>query len=264
MTRRHASILIPHWMSKKIDAIRYEHRDQTSVIGDYPYLPSEVEIFLTQRGVPLQPLDEDTATVVLGQECQQPDLRKIKGMLIDSAHESPLLYSQEMFLALLVTGKDPLDEDDDELDRMVANYESFAFLMDPEFEWPFPLTLTDGAGGSIDAELLEIGFLRWLGYRVGQSGKRADERRPLLDQAFEEWEVLPDEFPEYYRRAWGASGSARRLKKIADSIAHFRFLHGRKLERPREAIADWESDLLWLYKKRYKDRFQFRWPRIDD
>ena len=53
----------------------------------------------------------------------------------------------------------------------------------------------------------------------------------------------------------------RRLKMIAHSIANSCRKYMGRSGHPQTAIRDWEADLDWLYIKRYRNRFTFRWPK---
>ena len=106
--------------------------------------------------------------------------------------------------------------------------------------------------------------LTLLGYRVGKDCPVCVTRQPILSRAFREElplvELPPDELDAYMRK-WGDPGSEKRLEKIATHIANSCFTFKRSL-RLKEAIADWESDLLWLKENIYdKESFTFDWPR---
>jgi hypothetical protein len=65
-----------------------------------------------------------------------------------------------------------------------------------------------------------------------------------------------------YLNEWGEPKTARRLQKLAESIAAFTRNAKRRNEKNfSKAIQDWEADLAYLKKTYYDNRFSFRWPR---
>lgn len=106
------------------------------------------------------------------------------------------------------------------------------------------------------------GILAYLGYRVGATNGATDfARRRILDAVFAC--VLPPINDPNYIRDWGKAGSAARLKRLANEIA--RFAQNGKRKRSADmssAVADWEADLLYLYREYYVGKFGFGWPQI--
>lgn len=127
------------------------------------------------------------------------------------------------------------------------------------FKWPS--TDAPGGAGSIVSEgWVQEGVLGFLGYRAGKTSDLSGSvRLGILKQAFEG--VIPPAFPKPYLDQWGDPGTAQRLRKIAESIAAFaRNAKRRSEDRLDQAIADWESDLEYLYLEFYVGRFGFGWP----
>lgn len=127
------------------------------------------------------------------------------------------------------------------------------------FNWPS--TDAPGGNGAIAADgWVQEGVLGFLEYRAGKTADLSTPlRRSILAKVFDG--VIPPAFPAAYLNQWGDPGSAVRLRKIAESIAAFaRNAKRRSDSRLDQAIADWESDLEYLYLEFYVGRFGFGWP----
>ncbi len=202
----------------------------------------------------------DVETLILGREgwdsedvVEQLDLRTDKTIRA---------YSQEMALAFLACGKDPLCGDKSLLDFFSYDHSGLKFLKAIGFPWPstevFPGS--GNLGYSVEADWPKIGLLSYMGYRVGRNGKREGTRRAILSEVFEK-EVLPKvDSPEYIEE-WGPARSSQRLMKMAESIASF--ARNRKRNDPLQfskAIDEWEADLEWLKLTFYRGHHRFQWP----
>jgi hypothetical protein len=137
-----------------------------------------------------------------------------------------------------------------------------ASLLDPE-HFPWPTTDAPVGTGSVEAKAWRReGMLAFLGYHVGiTNGLEELSRRAILDTAF--LAALPPLNGLSYMQEWGEPNSARRLRKLAESLAAFT----RNAARRREgsfsvAIAEWEADLKYLYVQYYRNRFEFPWPAM--
>lgn len=127
------------------------------------------------------------------------------------------------------------------------------------FTWP-STDAAKGYGGFDIGDAPDVGMLAYLEYRVGRTqGQPLGVRRAILDR------VVEGTLPLYggldYYEAWGEAGSAARLQKLAEAIAAFtRNAKRRNSNRLSDAIAEWEEDLEYLYRKYYLPRFAFGWP----
>lgn len=127
------------------------------------------------------------------------------------------------------------------------------------FYWPS--TDAPGGNGAITSDgWAPEGVLGFLEYHAGKSSDlSAPLRQSILRRVFEG--TIPPAFPQAYLDQWGEPGTAGRLRKIAESIAAFaRNAKRRSDTRFDQAIADWESDLEYLYLEFYVGRFGFGWP----
>jgi len=133
-------------------------------------------------------------------------------------------------------------------------------VTDPDyFDWPS--TEAGRGDGSMPFENWHNeGMLAFLGYRVGTTQGVDDQiRRQILDAAFAH--VLPPVNDREYLREWAGQASAARLRRLANEIARFARNAKRKRSANMEsAIADWEDDLLYLYRRYYVGKFGFGWP----
>jgi hypothetical protein len=131
------------------------------------------------------------------------------------------------------------------------------------FIWPLT-DATPGNGGITLTQWPKIGLLRYHGYGVGEKGKPRPSRQAILTRVFE-LSVLPKLVSPDYILEWGDSRSAKRLKKMAYSIAQF-CINNKRRKRAwmKQAIDQYEDDLAWLKKKYYDGHFdqKFIWPTI--
>lgn len=185
---------------------------------------------------------------------------------IDAVDGEPLrIYSQEMFIAKLMTGRDPFDSGDEALLLAFAKgHPALEFLLRLPDPWP---AVCDGDSRPIDpVDSEDYGVtespLHLLGYRVGATSQLTEaERRELLAECFKA-QVLEftAESSKDYRRKWGRGGSAQRLYRMAAHIKWLTDSLGKDPRRPQARI-DWIEDLEWLkqtFHRQMKRRFQ--WP----
>jgi len=130
---------------------------------------------------------------------------------------------------------------------------------DQYFEWP-TTEVRHGSGELVINDAQKDGVLSKLNYHVGisQGGPEA-YRRHTLAKAFEG--PLPLNLPRFEVDQWGPEQSAKRLRKIAYSIATFvKNAKGRNPVALDVAIMEWEADLKFLHDRYYVGRFDFPWP----
>jgi hypothetical protein len=185
---------------------------------------------------------------------------------IDAVDGEPLrIYSEEMFLAKLITGRDPFDSNDvDLLLAFAKGHPALEYLLSLQEPWPI---VSEGDGGSIDeVDGDDYGVaetpLHLLGYHVGATSQlTVSERRDLLTQCFKTHSIeFTKDSSEDYRRKWGRGGSAQRLYRMA---VHIKWLVDGQGKDPRkpQARMDWINDLEWL-RKTFHDSIKrrFEWP----
>lgn len=104
------------------------------------------------------------------------------------------------------------------------------------------------------------GMLKFFGYAVGRTGGvSVASRRLILDAIFSSG--LPPINDAEYMRGWSVPTSPMRLKRLAYELAGFAKNAKKNGSADyTDAIADWESDLKYLYRKYYVAHFGFAWP----
>lgn len=176
------------------------------------------------------------------------------------------VYSQELLLAALITGRDPLEDPDAEvLESFRRGHPALEFLAQSELDWPSVLAADTSVidGTSIESLGVTESPLRALGYVVGETkGLSRKDRHQILQQAFED-ESLPWVESDAYMEKWGTARSHQRLWRIAFHLAmQLNGPVGRDRRKPQTRI-DWIEDLDWLHDRFYRSRrFRFRWPDV--
>ena len=122
------------------------------------------------------------------------------------------------------------------------------------FRWPS--TMAEKGDGQLVFEADAFGVLALAGYRVGATRGEPEAAR---------WRTLARLFQDEIAHAppggeWGSRGSARRLKKLAYTIAALTRNAKRRGLQMERAVAEWETDLEYLHGRFYVGRFDFPWP----
>jgi hypothetical protein len=231
--------------------------------GNGPWPDQFLESNLQELGYSFYQLpDPDLAHLIVGRKSwSKSDLLS----QIDASQGKTLrIYSQEMFFAKLVTGKDPFDSQDENLLQAFAeDHPALQFLMTLPESWPEVTSLEN-------EEIREVGEsdfgvsespLRIMGYKVGSTSSLSlAERRKIISQCFEAKQLaFSDDSSEDYIANWGRASGAQRLYRIALHLKSQ--ADGRSSIRSPQARQDWISDLKWL-KARYYNKFEskFVWP----
>lgn len=129
-----------------------------------------------------------------------------------------------------------------------------------QFSWPTTTAKIGAQDLPSNAFKHEEGMLRHYGYKVGIHGLDESERLKILNSIFL-YPLMPMDDSEYVSE-WGEPKTARRLQKLAESIAAFTRNAKRRNESSfSKAIQDWEADLAYLKKAYYDNCFSFTWPR---
>jgi hypothetical protein len=225
--------------------------------GSGPFSEDDFDEFLRRYDFLPRVIGELTTVVVVGRT--EWAREAFGSMLFARSGQQLWVYSQEMFLAYLLTGIDPLN--DAACARALGDgHPALAWLETIGFEWP-TTRVTGGGVTPVPGNWREVGFLKCLGYTVGNGGRSELDRHIILLTAY----ITPG--PRYleteYLAKWGPPQSAARLKKIANSIAAFCRNHRRLPNPSSQAISDWEADLDWLKTTLYDGRHQFQWPGTD-
>ncbi len=186
---------------------------------------------------------------------------------IDAREGLPLrIYSQEMFFAKLITGRDPFDADDESLlEAFAEDHPALQFLMSLPSPWPTVSTEesediqeVDGRDFGVSESPLHI-----LGYKVGATSDLSiTERRKILTQCFETKDLeFSDDSDDAYIAKWGRGRGAQRLYRMAVHIKSLADGRVGKDHRKPQARIDWIRDLNWLKEKYYPTyKARFTWP----
>lgn len=99
----------------------------------------------------------------------------------------------------------------------------------------------------------EIGWLRYLGYHVGEKGIPKKERRDILKKAF--YQTIPireTRFTEEHVKWWGQAGSQERFQQLCYRLS--------TLGGKEEAVNDRKDDIEWLLSEFKKEVFPEKSP----
>ncbi len=233
--------------------------------GHGPWPEQELEASLTNLDYEFYQLpDDDLEYIIVGRkDWSKTDLLA----QIDARDGQPLrIYSQEMFFAKLVTGRDPFDaEDESLLDAFAEDHPALQFLMSLPSPWP---TVSDEESREIqEVDVGDFGVsespLHILGYKVGMTSDLSiSERRKILSQCFETRVLeFSADSNEAYIAKWGRGGGAQRLYRMAVHIKNLADGRVGKDHRKPQARIDWIRDLNWLKEKYYPNyKARFSWP----
>jgi hypothetical protein len=179
------------------------------------------------------------------------------------------IYSQELLIAWLLAGENPLSEPSLMLKVHAERHPALKYILSlGGFQWPS--TDAGEASGETDIhdileDLPQLGLLKYMGYSVGMNGEPTQRRHDVLEKVFLS-RSLPRVTCEGYMQQWGEPKSAQRVRKMANSIATFcRNAKHKSGADMGDAIAEWEDDLDWM-KQRFYDghlSLQFKWPTTD-
>jgi len=132
-------------------------------------------------------------------------------------------------------------------------------LQDTKFVWSTTTANPGSQNLPSDVFKYEEGLLSHYGYKVGMNGLSESERWEILDTVFLRPLLKMDNAA--YLSEWGEPRSAKRLQKLAESISAFtRNAKRRNKVSLSKAIQDWETDLAYLKRTYYNNRFSFRYP----
>ena len=246
-----------NWFFDRFEVTKREISAVTT--GSGPFEENEFDGFLEDYGITPCVPDPDLEYLIVGHVDWDDNV--IVKMLRYRRGKWLKIYSQEMFLSYLLTGVDPYDEDANTFSKFIEGHSIYEFVKTYGFKWPTTNVIIGDGTQKFDGNAPAMGFLSYLGYKVGLNGRKKNQRYLALERALTE--TLPDRvFDDDYINQWGNPNTAKRLQKIANNIAWFcRNMRKRNNPNDQDAIDDWESDLQWLKIKYYhKYRYEFEWP----
>jgi hypothetical protein len=242
------------WFLESFPTVPCE-RNFVSTVGGDPFPENDFDELLRTGGLEVFNIQDETDVLIVGRDFGQHenDEQSFDTLLERREGDQLKIYSQEMFLAYWVTGRDPF-EDEEVAKTFVAGHPALEFISSRWFAWVSTFVkLGDGEGLFIEAP--NTGILGHLGYRVGKEGLSTAERRTILTEVFNS--TLPNINSREYMQGWGQPKSKERLKKMADSMASF--CQSQKRRSNHLAASHYEEDLKWLRRTFYDGKFNFRW-----
>lgn len=143
--------------------------------------------------------------------------------------------------------------------RLACRLAELSVMEAKTFRWPTTAVIGDSASALRLAHFdYEEGLLKFMGYAVGQLGAYRTRRRQVLNYVFNE--KIPKVQSYDYMAEWGDPTSAKRLQKLANSLATFaRNAKRRRTSDMEHAIAEWEEDLAYLKNTYFDGLFSFDW-----
>ncbi len=247
--------LIRDWFVDKSELFIKETKVITT--GSGPFLGIDFDVFLFDIGIDIYDLESDLSILVIGRT--KWDEKELDNLIEIRKGKTLKVYSQEMFLSYLITGKDPY-KDKKILKVFGENHPALEYLEENGFKWPETTIVPHNLGEfTPESQWPNIGLLKKLGYQVGANGKSKAIRREILKDVFES-EFLYNVKNKEYMEQWGEAETKKRLLKMANTLASFARNAKRKENPLYAAIEDWEEDLQWIKEKFYKGKFRFNWP----
>ncbi len=224
-------------------------------VGSNPFEETEFDNFLKEFGFEISAPSRELSVLIIGRsEWDEKALHEV----IESRRGRELrVYSQEMLLSYLGSGKDPLNYPEVST-GFSEGHPALEHIIDWGFDWPNtkivpPLQST----GTVSAKgWNDKSILKYMGYNTGVKGRNPDMRRAAIRGAF--LEQLPTESASYGVRDWGTAGSGVRLQKIAERLSIN--VTNQSALGHHEAAQQNLDDLRWIKTEYYDGRYTFRWP----
>lgn len=240
-------------------------RMEIGIQGDGPWGVIEFEDFLNQKDFSVVNItDPGVRCIVLGS--YNVDEEELNQQIATSIEEGfdLRIYSQELFVAWLITGVNPLEEWlEKDLLESVREHDSLQYVIySTQFPWP---QLVDHASMKRsyevktfewDGSLSEESPLRKMGYSVQAGALSIQERRAILRQAYTSSGLNKFLYSSHDLERWGQPNTAQRLYAMSSLITWLANFQGPTKPAAREK---WISDLRWLKESFYDSKMKF-WP----
>ena len=241
------------------------------IVGSGPFRQGDFRGLLERFDVtaeiyPAERVDQSSdefarGTVIIGRD--DWDEATVNGIIDDHSGGELRVYSQEMFLAFVSQGRDPLHSGASVLDLFRVGHPGLEMVSDGWAGWVTTYVVRDwrkrGSKGTStsDQPTVEISPLGEMGYSVRADGPSENERRRLLSRAFRG--PIPWVESAMYMAEWGKPGSSERLRRIKthlDSMIDSKFGQ----ESMAAAVQKWQHDRSWLRAEFYRGHYKFQWP----
>lgn len=211
------------------------------------------------KSLGITPCAHSCSWIIVGREDWTEE--QLNELLDDADLDEIRVFSQEMFIAGILTTRDPFSLPLDILMKFADGHPALEYLMNSGFEWPV-IILEEDYGEPVylrgSYERVEQSPLFRMGYQVGIThGQPRSTRRSLLNNAFKG--EIPDVEDDDYMEEWGNPRQSKRLWRIAHHIAWL--IRSRQtIPSMGYAVKDWQDDLNWMEKQFYTKRMRFKWP----
>ena len=224
--------------------------------GSCPFGESEFDVFLAGLEIEIVAPSSNLNILVVGRK--EWDDEHLNDVIEARRGKELRVYSQEMFLAYIGMGNDPL-ESPKVAEVFGVGHPALEHIRDWGFEWPTTRLVPSLSGSGIPetAGLKEESPLKIFGYTAGEQGRDRQKRRNALRLAFVT--DLHGRVDGDHLVKWGEPESGTRLRKIAEQIAMNIYPRSGGGRRP-EAVSHWREDLKWLKSEYYDGRYTFPWP----
>ncbi|MEI6819794.1 MAG: hypothetical protein WCL19_09360 [Verrucomicrobiota bacterium] len=253
------SMAVLRWLSSEVSDF-FQPPDDIITLGSGPIPEGDFDTYLRTLGI--RACQSGCNWIVVGRSGWTPN--QLDELIMAASNPSMVrIFSQELFIAGILTTHDPFEADPELLMEFAKGHPALEYLMKCGFEWPEIADLEEldvpqfvrGAYERVD----ESPIYR-MGYVVGiTNGLSAFHRQKLLREAYEG--VIPQVEDADYMEEWGEPGTRKRLWRIGHHIA---WLIRSRRSNPvmAYAVSDWEKDLEWLKIKYFKDSMRFSWPNF--
>ena len=269
---------LEHWINLKIlpfpsAKFRTQLLKGVCSLGNKPLEERNLDQLVKRWGFPVHGKNLSSSVLILGQNMdaypKQINLEELIDQRNTEAKGELRIYSQEMFLFSVFSGKDIYESDGGiSLKNHILKHPFLKSVENEYFAWPDTFAMP-GSKHNIKIDTTQDGLLAMFGYRVGMNRLRTDERRYKLKTLYEyDLSTLRGQIDNNYLYEWAGVRSSGRLKKMAITIAtltkNAKRSHMNGQRNMSVAISEWESDLAWLkstyYDGRYNHRGRWYWP----
>ncbi|WP_377828788.1 hypothetical protein ACFKHW_37605 [Bradyrhizobium lupini] len=205
-----------------------------------------------KRGLPRQhPLEERAGGMAAKIIASLPDMPLDKLYVLWTNASKQESHSKQILRLAAPMLLDAIDKE-----RRRRGLDAVSLLPNGEF-FRWPSTIAKEGDGQLSFEADAFGVLALAGYRVGaKRGEPEAARWRTLSRLFQ------DEIAHAPAGDWGTRGSARRLKKLAYTIAALTRNAKRRGPQMDRAVSEWQTDLDHLHGRFYVGRFDFPWPKL--